>query len=551
MTIKSQITQLIEEAIAAAKDVGALPPFERPEIPLEHPRLAAHGDYSTSLPLKLAGLCRMPPMRIAETIVSHMPENELFAKVEVAAPGFINFTLSDAWLKSQVERIIAAGEGYGDLDLGEGKKVQVEFVSVNPTGPLHIGAGRNAALGDALANLLATAGYEVEREYYINDSGSRIELFSRTLYARYAQALGRDVPIPEDGYHGQYMVEMGKEIAEEAGDMYLQMPEDEAIAGVGELGVRKVLAQIRADMDLMGVTYDCWFSERSLYDEGLFDIVFQMLEERGYIARREGAVWFTSSLLGDEKDHVIIRSDGTPDYLASDIAYHYNKFIERGFDWVIDVWGADHQGHVSRMKAVMRALGLDPERLTLIIYQLATLRRGEEIVRLSKRTGDIITLQEVLGEVGADAVRFFLLSRSADSQMDFDLELAKEQSERNPVYYVQYAHVRLAGIFRHAGNSDFSDGDVSLLGHQTELELIRRLLLLPEVIELAVTTLAPHHLAYYAQDLAGALQSFYEECRVLSQDLALTKARLKLVLAAKLVLVKTLCLMGMSVPDRM
>ncbi len=498
----------------------------------------------------------MAPMEIARVIAEHIPQIDYLGKVEVVRPGYINFTLDDGWVAEQVEAILAAGEAYGDLDLGRGKRVQVEFVSANPTGPLTIGSGRNAVLGDVLANVLSAAGYDVQREYYINDAGTQMELFKETLYARYAQALGRDEPIPERGYRGFYMVEMGRQIAEEFGEKFLKMPRGEAIKAIGEIGLNKMLRNIKEDLEAMGVRYDNWFSESSLYKSGLFKEVLGLLEERGYVDEREGAVWFTSTELGESKDNVIVRSSGEPTYFASDIAYHYEKFMKRGFDWVIDVWGADHQGHVPRMKAVMRALGLDPERLTLIIYQLVTLRRGGEVVRLSKRSGEIITLREVIDEVGSDAVRFFLLARAADSQMDFDLDLAREQSAENPVYYIQYAHARIASILRYAQEQglDSAGGDVSLLRHPMELSLIRKMLLLPEIVEQVALELAPHHLAYYAQELASAFHLFYRDCRVVSSDPAdaeLSKARLKLARAAKIVLAKTLHLMGMTAPERM
>jgi len=489
-------------------------------------------------------------------VAMRLPQTDYLGRVEVAPPGYINFALDEGWLARQAEEILAAGPRFGDLDLGKGRRVQVEFVSANPTGPLTVGSGRNAAIGDTLANVLAAAGYDVQREYYVNDRGTQIELFNETLYARYAQALGRDEPIPERGYRGTYMIELGRQIAEEVGDKFLNMPRAEAMAAIGEIGLRKILQGIEEDLALMGIRYDSWFSERSLYEDSTFEEAMAILRRGGYVEEREGAVWFTATSLGGGKDEVLIRSDGSPGYFASDIAYHYDKFVKRGFDWVIDVWGADHQGHVPRMKAMMRALGLDPDRLTIIIYQLVTLRRGGEVVRLSKRTGDIITLREVLEEVGPDAVRFFLLARAADSQMDFDLDLAVEQSAENPVYYIQYAHARIASILRYAQERgiDFADGDVSLLRHPMELALIRRMLVLPEVVEQAAENLAPHHLAYYAQDLAGVFHSFYKECRVVSSDPAdaeLSKARLKLVSAAKIVFAKVLGLMGMTAPEKM
>jgi len=554
--IKHEITELIQKAIRKAQRKGELPSFTIPEIPLEHPKQAEHGDYATPVCLQLANLARTAPIEIANVVVKYLPETDYLGQIEIAHPGYINFTLDDAWLAQQVETILAAGDDYSSIDIGSGRKVQVEYVSANPTGPLTIGAGRNATIGDTLANVLSAAGYEVQREYYVNDRGSQMELFDQTLYARYAQALGCDEPIPEQGYRGTYMVEMGREIAEEMGDKFLQMPRADAVAAIGEIGLEKLLQGIEEDLAMMGIRYDNWFSEQSLYDDGYFDRIMTLLRQSGHVVEREGAVWFTATELGGDKDEVIIRSDGEPGYFASDIAYHYNKFVARGFDWVIDVWGADHQGHVPRMKAMMRALELDPERLTLLIYQLVTLRRGGEVVRLSKRTGDIITLREVIEDVGPDAVRFFLLARAADSQMDFDLDLAVEQSAENPVYYVQYGHARIASILRYARERvpDFADGDVSLLRHPAELALIRHMLLLPEVVEQAAENLAPHHLTYYAQDLASTFHSFYKECRVVSADPAdaeLNKARLKLVSAAKIVLAKTLRLMGMSAPERM
>jgi len=554
--VKHEIIKLIQEAIKAAQRRGELASFALPEIPLEHPKQAQHGDYATPICLQLANLARMAPIKIANIVVKYLPQTEYLGKIEVAHPGYINFTLDEAWLAQQVEMILAAGEDYGDIDIGHGKRVQVEYVSANPTGPLTIGSGRNATIGDTLANVLSAAGYEVQREYYVNDRGSQIELFNQTLYARYAQALGHDEPIPEQGYRGTYMVELGQEIAQEMGDRFLQMPRAEAVAAVGKIGLEKVLQGIEEDLSTIGIRYDNWYSEQSLYDDGYFDKIMAILREGGHIVEREGAIWFKATELGGDKDEVLVRSDGEPGYFASDIAYHYNKFVVRGFDWVIDVWGADHQGHVPRMKAMMRALGLDPDRLTLLIYQLVTLKRGGEVVRLSKRTGDIITLREVIEDVGPDAVRFFLLARAADSQMDFDLDLAVEQSAENPVYYVQYGHARIASILRYARERipDFADGNVSLLRHPAELTLIRHMLLLPEVVEQAVENLAPHHLTYYAQELASAFHSFYKECRVVSSDPAdaeLNKARLKLVSAAKIVLAKTLRLMGVSAPERM
>ncbi len=548
------LERMVREGILAAQGAGDLPSFDVPQIAVERPQREEHGDYATTVALQLADTAHLPPRRIAEAITSQIPLTEFIAKVEVAGPGFINFTLDDGWLTRQVDEILAAGESYGSLRLGEGRKVQVEYGSANPTGPLHVGFGRNVVIGDTLANILDAAGYDVQREYWINDAGTQMKLFAETLYSRYAQALGRDEAIPENGYRGAYMIEMGSEIAREEGERFLNLPRAEAVAALYEIGLERMLESIKEDLSMMGITYDQWFSERSVFDSGLFDQVLTMLREKGYVADRDGAVWFVSSDLGDDKDNVIIRSDGQPGYLASDIPYHYDKFIRRGFELVIDVWGADHQGHVPRMKAAMRAIGVNPDNLILIIYQLVTLKRGGEIVRLSKRTGDIITLREVLEEIGPDAVRFLLLGRAAHSQMELDLDLAKEQSSENPVYYVQYAHARIASILRYAEDIDFSDGDVSLLGHPAELALIRQMLRLPEIVEQAAVGLSPHYLPYYAQELAGTFHPFYKQCRVVSSipdDMPLNKARLKLVAAAKIVLARVLRLMGVGTPEAM
>jgi arginyl-tRNA synthetase len=549
-----EIEKLVQDAIVAAQEAGELPAFDVPRLVVERPQREEHGDYATAAGLHLAGVARMPPMRIAEIIASRIQEGGFLAKVEAAPPGFVNFGLDDRWLVQQVDEILSAGQSFGNVALGQGETVQVEYVSANPTGPLHVGSGRNAVIGDGLANVLEAAGYEVQREFYVNDAGTQISIFAGTLYARYAQALGRDEPIPEDGYPGAYLVEIGQQIADQEGSKFLEMPREEALDAIRELGLERMRASIKDDLAVMGVVHDRWFSERSLYDDGLFDEIRVLLADKGYITERDGAVWFTSSELGDDKDNVLIRSDGKPGYLASDIAYHYDKFILRGFDKVIDVWGADHQGHVPRMKAAMRAIDVDPDNLVIIIYQLVTLRRGGEIVRLSKRTGDIITLREVLEEIGPDAVRFFLLARAADSQMDLDLDLAEEQSSENPVYYVQYAHARIASILRYAEHIDYSDGDVSLLGHPAELALIRQMLRLPEIVEKAAVSLSPHYLPFYAQELAGAFHPFYKQCRVVSslpEDVPLNKARLKLVAAAKITLSRVLGLMGVAAPESM
>ncbi|HEY8492114.1 MAG TPA: arginine--tRNA ligase [Dehalococcoidia bacterium] len=554
MMVRDDIARAVEAAVRAAQAAGDVPPVALPDVTVERPQRAEYGDYATSLPLRLARAAGMRPLDIAEAVRRHLPALDAVAEATVAPPGFVNFRLRPEWLAAQVEEIRRAGEAFADLDLGGGRTVQVEFVSANPTGPVHVGNGRGAVFGSTLANVLAAAGYRVEREYYVNDAGTQIDAFARTLYARYQQLCGRDAPLPEDGYPGEYMVDLAQEIRERHGDAFLRPEGEPPPPELADLGIQGMLARIRADLEALGVRYDVWFSERDLYRPGgLYEQTMALLRERGYVVEKEGAVWFTSSGLGDDRDNVLVRSSGEPTYFASDVAYHYDKFVVRGFDRVIDIWGADHQGHVGRVKAAVAALGVDPDRLDILLYQLVTLRRGKEVVRLSKRGGDIITLREVVDEVGADACRFFFLARSHDSQMDFDLELAKRQSNENPVYYVQYAHARIAGILNHAAerNIDYADGDVSLLRHPAELALIRKMLQLPELIEAVARALEPHHLPHYATDLATEFHQFYTECRVVSDDLALTKARLKLVEAARLTLARTLHLMGMTAPERM
>jgi len=551
--LKQRLIELVTQAATKAQELGKLPSVTLPDIIIEHPQNPEYGDYASSFPLKLARVTGVSPLTIANDMVGLMVSSPEIASITVALPGFINFTLKNDWLTGQVDSIMVAGDSYGNIDLGQGSRVQLEFVSVNPTGPLHVGHGRGAILGSTLANVLTTAGYSVETEYYINDAGSQIDAFYRSLYARYQQCLGIDAEMPTDGYLGSYMIDLAKEIIAEDGNRFLTLPEPEVVLQLGKLGLEKVINQIRSDLELLGVSFDVWFSERSLYDTGQYQRAMSLLSQGGYIAEKEGATWFVSTALGEDKDNVVVRGDGSSTYFAYDIAYHYNKFLERKFDRVINIWGADHQGHISRMKAVVGAMGIAPERLKVIIAQMVTLRRGDELVRISKRSGDIITLREVIDEVGTDACRFLFLSRSADSQMDFDLELAKKESADNPVYYVQYAHARIASILCLAQQRgiDYRDGDVSLLTTEPELALIREMLHLPEIIEIIAHTLEPHHLTYYAQDLATVFHSFYKQCRVISEDEVLTKARLKLVEAAKIVLAKTLHLMGMRALERM
>jgi arginyl-tRNA synthetase len=553
LKLKQTISEILGRAIVAAQQAGKLPSLTLPDIIIERPQNPEHGDYASSISLKLARAVGTSPLAIAGEIVGFIQPSEEIQCIDVAPPGFINFTLKSDWLIRQVAAILESGAAYGNVDLGQGQRVQVEFVSINPTGPLHVGHGRGAVLGSTLSNIMAACGYEVTKEYYFNDAGSQMDNFRHSLYARYQQALGRDAEMPAEGYLGSYMVDLAAEIVREDGDRFLKLPAAEAVDQLGQVGLAKILAGTREDLKSLRVDFDVWYSEKTLYEKGQFEKVMKLLLENGYIAEKEGATWFVSTALGEDKDNVVIRGNGSPTYFGADIAYHYNKFIERRFDRVINIWGADHMGHVSRLKAVVGALGIDPERLQIIVHQMVTLRRGGDIVKISKRSGDIVTLRELIDEVGVDACRFNFLSRTADSQMDFDLELAKKHSADNPVYYVQYAHARIASILRVAAERGAAsdNGDVSLLTSEPELTLIRKMLLLPEIIETIATTLEPHHLTYYAQDLATVFHAFYKDCRVITDDKAMTGARLKLVKAAKLVLGRTLNLMGMDAPEKM
>ncbi len=557
MLMKERIAKLVARAVEEAQRLGHLPAGPIPAIEVEHPQNAEHGDFATSLPMRLARVARMNPMSIAERLVPLIPHDDAFQRIWVAPPGFINFAMTIQWLQQQVEVVLQQGGNYGNLQPEKPLHVQVEFVSVNPTGPVHVGHARGAVLGSGLASVLTAAGHRVCREYYINDAGAQMNAFYRSLYARYLQALGREAQMPENGYMGTYMMDLAQEVLAEEGSRFAEMPELDAVAAIGKVGVQKMLARIREDLSRIGVEFDVWFSEQTLYHQGdEYATVMEALRNGGYLAQRDEATWFTSTALGEDKDNVLVRSSGEPTYFASDIAYHYNKFVKRGFDRVIDIWGADHQGHVSRVKAAVGALGVDPARLTILISQLVTLKRGEEAVRVSKRTGDLITLRELVDEVGADACRFFFLSRSPDSQMDFDLELAKQQSVDNPVYYVQYAYARIAGIMRLARERglDYSQGDVALLANDAEAALIKKMLLFPELIENMAETLEPHHLPRYATELATAFPWFYQQCRVVSSDeadQAVTLARLKLVESCRIVLGRCLSIMGMAAPERM
>lgn len=554
--VRDRISQLVAEAIDQARQEGVVQLETMPQILVERPSNPEHGDFATSLPLRLARATRINPLQLAEMLVARMPNSSEVEHVAAALPGFVNFFLKNRWVQQQVEVVREAGNEYGNVEIGHGSQIMVEFVSVNPTGPVHVGHTRGAVLGSALANVLKAAGYDVTREYYVNDAGNQMDIFYRSVYARYQQALGYSIEFPANGYQGDYIQDLAQDIIDAEGTRFLDMDGDQAIKQIGDLGREKMVANIRADLDLVGVSFDNWFSERSLFENREYDRAMDRLKEKNYLSERENALWFNSSLLGDEKDNVVVRSTGEPTYFASDIAYHYNKFLERNFDQVIDIWGADHQGHVPRMKAAVEALGVNPDALTVLVSQLVTLKRGAETVRVSKRTGDFITLNELVDEVGSDACRYFFLARAPSTQMEFDLELAKKESSENPVYYIQYGHARISSILSlaHERNLDWQGADVSLLDDPNELNLIRTMIRLPELVEQMARNLEPHHLPHFAMELATAFHWFYENCRVVSakpEESELTLARLKLVESAQIVLRRTLELMGMNAPERM
>jgi arginyl-tRNA synthetase len=560
--IRDRLAGLVGDAVARAQSAGYLPSVALPEITIERPSKAEQGDFATNFAMraqKVVGARGPKPMEIAAAIsaqIAQDPPNYL-AGFGPAAPGFLNFTLADDWLREQVDTILAEGARFGSLkapaSLG---RLQVEFVSANPTGPVHVGTARNAALGDSLARVLGRAGWDVQREYYYNDAGAQMEHLARSVWKRYQQLLGRQVQLGDDDYHGEYIVDLARQIQAEYGDRFADVPEDKA-QEVGALASREIMNWIERDMLRARVPFDNFFSEARVISEGGLVNVLELLKSKGLVYEREGAQWLRSQDLGDERDRVLIRSDGRPTYTATDIAYHYDKFLVRKFDRVIDVWGADHQGQVPSMKAIVRNLGVDLERFDIVLYQMVNVLEHGEMIRMGKRTGNIITLAEVMDKVGVDATRWFLVSRTADSMMDFDLDLASKQSSENPVYYVQYAHARLAHVLANAGVDWAAEGDVQLLTQPAELALIRRMLQLPEVIELAARNLAPHHIPYYAYELARATQAWYDAgnddraLRILAEDAGIQCARLKLAGAARQVLANALDTIGVDAPHSM
>lgn len=564
--LRTDLADLIQQAVVAAQSAQELPAFEMPPFDVLRPKQAGHGDYSSNVALVAAAAIRKlgdgrmaNPRQIAEAVVKHLPASEAVGKVELAGPGFINMHLADSWLQRQVAAVVHAGDGFGNSSRGQGKRWQVEYVSANPTGPIHYGGARNAVLGDSIANVLSAAGYTIEREFYVNDGGTQFHLFAATLYARYAQALGHDEPLPADGYVGEYMHAYAQEVVSRVGDQLLNLPRAEAIAQCKLIGREIVLRNLNEELSRIGVKFDNWFSEQGLYDQGLVEQALDYLDSRNELERRDGALWFkASNYPGIDKDEVVVRSNGAPTYFAGDIAYHYDKFIRRQFDTVVNVLSVDHQGHVARMHAIMAAFGLDPKRLILLLYDLVKLMRDGKEVKLSKRKGNLVTINDVVDEVGSDAMHFNLLMRSPESVIEFDLDLAVAQNNENPVFYVQYSHARICSILAKAGAEGFAvDADpetvmFSLLTHPSEFALIRKLLEMEEQIDLAVDKLSPHNLIHYSMDLSKVFNAFYRDCRVVDGDnRPLSSARLALCQAARIGLRKVLQLVGVTAPISM
>ena len=544
------------QALGSAIENGELPPTQVSDAAIERPQNTHHGDFASSLPLKLAREMKMSPMAIGKILSKHIPEQGIIGESQLAPPGFVNLKLDAKWLLSQIHQIRDLKNSFGNLYVEERKKIQIEYVSANPTGRLHIAHARGAVIGSALAKLLKAAGHTVEEEYYLNDAGNQIDKFNKSLLTRYKQIAGLEIDLPEDAYTGEDIIDVAKSVWDDEGDRYLRLDEDEAEESIGTKGIPKMIDGIKEDLESLRIKFDEWFSETSLYTQGEFETCMQLLSDKGFTTDRDGATWLESTKLGEDKDNVLIRTSGTPTYFASDIAYHYNKFDQRNFTEVIDVWGADHQGQIGRLRSALDALGIDSKKLKIIVVQMVRFKKGETSEKLSKRKGNVIPLIDLVNEIGADACRFLFLSRSNESQLEFDLDLAKKQSSENPVYYVQYGHARICSILKLAKERDieFSDGDVSILGDPTELSLINKMLELPDVIETSVENLEAHHLPYYSMELATAFHTFYQNCRVVSSkksDLPTTKARLLLVDATRLVLGRCLDLMSMTAPDEM
>lgn len=555
--ITEQIKEIVGDSIKKCIEKGILAIEGVPDIAVEVPREKTHGDFATNIAMVLTKQAKKNPRVIAQDIVENSDYGGTYVEsIEIAGPGFINFRLNNMWLYKTVEIIHNEKHQYGRVDIGKGKKVMVEFVSANPTGPMHMGNARGAALGDTLSAVLDAAGFDVTREFYINDAGNQIEKFGKSLEARYLQLLGQEAELPEGGYQGQDVVEHMQDLISREGDKYLDADPEDRQKIFTEYALKKNLEKIKKDLGDFGVNFDIWFSEQSLYDSNEIMDTVELLKDRGYTYELDGAVWFKASLFGVDKDEVLVRSNGIPTYFAGDIAYHRNKFITRGYDWVINIWGADHHGHVPRMKGSMEAIGVDPDRLDIIIMQLVRLLRNGEVARMSKRRGQTITLADLVEEVGRDAARFFFNLRSADTHLDFDLDLAVEKSNENPVFYVQYAHARICSILGQIAQEGVAvpaidSINLTLLKEEAEINLMKKLAELPEEIAKAAETIEPTRVTRYVLEVASLFHTFYNSCRVMVDDESLMRARIALIEAARIVIRNVLDLLSIAAPERM
>lgn len=571
MTIRESLESVLYQALKAAVEAGELPLNEIPQPSLERPREEGHGDWACTIAMRLAKAAHMNPRAIAQAIVDHLPENNLVESFEIAGPGFINLTLTNASFQAVVSEARQQGSDFGKSELSEPCKVNLEYVSANPTGPMHVGHGRWAALGDAIARVMRHAGYSVDEEFYINDQGNQMNVFGNSVVVRYQQLLGQDVEMPEACYGGAYIKDIAQAIIDADGDKWLDADEDERLVAFRERGYAMMLDSVKDTLSTFGNNFDTWFSERSLFvadenGETKQQRAFDVMNEKGLLFVAEGATFFRSTDYGDDKDRVLVKANGDLTYFMSDVAYHYDK-MQRGYDHLIDIWGADHHGYIQRCKAMMAAWGY-PDALEVVLGQLVNLLRDGEPVRMSKRTGEMVTFQELIDEVGVDATRYLMLSKSADQAIDFDIEVAKKQDSSNPVYYVQYAHARICSILRKAGEArgmnvesagieeivaelGLDDIDLSPLAHESELALMRKMADFSDLVAGAARDRAPFRLTHYAQELAGLFHSFYGNCHVLGEEESVEKARLALVDSTRIVLALSLDLLGVSAPERM
>lgn len=554
--MRKKLQLVVSNSIKAFFDRQGIEYKDIPGFQLERPKTEAHGDYSSNVALVMAGSLKKNPRDVAQALSEEIGKNaDFLSKVEVAGPGFINFFVKDSCWREALAEIDRERKNYGRSKIGQGRKVQVEFVSANPTGPLHIGHGRGAAVGDSLANLLDAAGFQVAREYYINDIGTQMETLGASAYLRYRELLGEKIEFPANHYQGDYIKDIAQAIIEREGRRFLNESTEPAITYFTREAQQVILEGIKRDLTDFNVLHDHWFSEKSLFDTGTVDRAIEILKEKEMLYEAEGALWFKATAFGDEKDRVVVRGKGATTYFASDIAYHLNKF-ERGFDLIIDIWGADHHGYIPRLKAAVEALGQPKEKVHIILVQLVNLMRGGSPVAMSTRSGEFVALREVIDEVGKDAARFIFLTRRSNSHLDFDLDLAKSQSQENPVYYVQYAHARISSVFEMAAEKGIeiwpiAKVDSSLLTAPEELRLLKILSFYPEVIEDSATTLEPHRIAFYLGDLAAALHNFYNKHRVISDAGPLMQARLAIIQGVQQVLKNGLKILGVSAPDKM